>query len=99
MLFPQKTHFDVNPETFDQSDSLWEEELMHLQKFQKEIAFIVAKLEDGFFLLKYSRLVFYLYEDIEKMFTIISNLTVEIITKGLMMKEKPNILFLLYQDK
>lgn len=99
LLFPQRAHPDVDPETFDRSDSLCEEELMRLREFQKGIAFTVAKLEDGFSLLKYGRLPFYLYEDIEKTLTVISNSTVEIVATGSMMKEKPSISFPLYPDE
>lgn len=100
LLFPQRAHPDVDPDTFDESDALCEEGLMRLREFQKGIDFTVAKLEDGFSLLKYGRPPpFYLYENIEKTLTVIFNSKVEIVATGSMInQEKPNISFPLYPD-
>lgn len=98
LLLPQRVHPDVGSETFDQSGALCEEGFMGLEEFQKGIAFTVAKLEDGFSLLRYGRLPFSQYEDIEKTLTVISNSRVEIVATGSMIKEKPNISFPLYPD-
>lgn len=98
LLLPQRIQTDVDPETFDRAGALSEEGFMRLQEFQKGIAFTVAKLEDGFSLLKYGRLPFHLYEDIEKTLTVISNSRVEIVATGSMIKEMPSISFPLYPD-
>lgn len=98
LLLPQRVHPDVDSETFDQSGALCEEGFMRLQEFQKGIAFTVAKLEGGFSLLRYGRLPFSQYEDIEKTLTVISNSRVEIVATGSIIKEKPNISFPLYPE-
>ena len=98
LLLAQKVHPDVDPETFDRSGALSEEEFMHLQKFQNGIAFSVAKLSDGFSLLKHYPVPDSKYEDIEKTLTVISNSRLEIVATGSMMKGKPGISFPLYPD-
>ena len=98
LLFPQRVHPDVDPETFDQSGALCEEGFMRLQEFQKGITFTVAKLEDEFSLLRYGRPFSQDNKDIEKTLTVISNSRVEVVATGSMVKGEPNISFPLYPD-
>lgn len=98
LLLPPRVHPDVDPETADRSAALCEEGFKHLREFRKEIAFTVARLEDGFSLLNHGRLPYHLYEDIEKTLTVISSSSVEIVATGSMIKEKPSISFPLYPD-
>lgn len=98
LVLPQRVHSDVDLETVDRSGASCEEEFNRLREFQKEIDFTVARLEDGFSLLKHGGPPSHVYEDIEKTLTVISSSSVEIVATGSMIEEKPSISFPLYPD-
>ena len=95
-IFSQKGQHDVDLETFDRSAALSDEEPEKLQKFQSGLSFTLAKLDNGFSLLRprgrRSQ------ENIEIGFTVISNSSLEVVATGSMITDKPSISFALYSD-
>lgn len=95
LIFPWRDHGDDKSEAYDRPAAISDDEWQELRKFQSDLPFTVAKLEDGFSLLNGATT---LNGNRELITTVVSDLPVEIVETGSSVTGEPGIPFPLYPD-
>ena len=95
MIFPRKGHGDDGFEAYIRPGAITDGEWKELRKFQGDLSFTVAKLEDKFALLDGYAISPDGNRDIT--ITVISDSRVEIVETGSMVTGEPSIPFALYR--
>ena len=97
LIFPRGGHRDVNSKAYNGPAALSDNEWKKLRKFQDDLPFTVAKLEDEFDVLKEDYSLPNQKREITP--TAITDLPVEIVETGSIITGEPSAPFALYPDE